>query len=101
MLVVINSNNFILMFIGWEGMSLSSYLLIGYYYGDEKEHWIGGPPSKTPMYKPSYCSYITFLIVGSADTLMLLGILLLMSITGSPYYEDLHVIRELIYGGTT
>ncbi|MEM4519405.1 MAG: NADH-quinone oxidoreductase subunit L [Sulfolobales archaeon] len=100
MLVVINSNNFILMFIGWEGMSLSSYLLIGYYYGDEKEHWIGGPPSKTPMYKPSYCSYITFLIVGSADTLMLLGILLLMSITGSPYYEDLHVIRELIYGGT-
>ncbi|MCS7108449.1 MAG: NADH-quinone oxidoreductase subunit L [Sulfolobales archaeon] len=99
MLVVINSDNFILMFVGWEGMSLSSYLLIGYYYGDESKYWIGGPLNKAPMYKPSQCSYITFLIVGSADTFMLLGIVMLMVLTGSPYYEDLYVIKELLIEG--
>ncbi|MBS7621835.1 hypothetical protein KEJ32_06975, partial [Candidatus Bathyarchaeota archaeon] len=92
MLVVINSDNFILMFVGWEGMSLCSYLLIGYYYGDEREYWIGGPPNKAPLYRPSYSSFITFLIVGCADALMLLGILMLVTLVGSPYYEDLAIM---------
>jgi NADH-quinone oxidoreductase subunit L len=32
MLVLILSNNFLLMFVGWEGVGLCSYLLIGYYF---------------------------------------------------------------------
>ncbi len=32
MLLLILGNNFLLMFIGWEGVGLCSYLLIGYYY---------------------------------------------------------------------
>ena len=38
MLLLVLGNNFLLMFIGWEGVGLCSYLLIGYYY-DKK---IGG-----------------------------------------------------------
>ncbi len=35
MLTLVLANNFLLMFVGWEGVGLCSYLLIGYYY--EKE----------------------------------------------------------------
>ena len=32
MLLLVMGNNFLLMFVGWEGVGLCSYLLIGYYY---------------------------------------------------------------------
>jgi len=33
MLVLVMGSNFMMMFVGWEGVGLCSYLLIGYYYG--------------------------------------------------------------------
>jgi NADH-quinone oxidoreductase subunit L len=35
MLVLVLAGNFLLMFVGWEGVGLCSYLLIGYYYERE------------------------------------------------------------------
>ena len=32
MLVLVLGGNFLLLFVGWEGVGLCSYLLIGYYY---------------------------------------------------------------------
>ena len=35
MLVLVLANNFLLMFVGWEGVGLCSYLLVGYFYDRE------------------------------------------------------------------
>ena len=43
MLLLILADNLILMFIGWKIVGFCSFGLIGYYYVDQKEHWIGGP----------------------------------------------------------
>src|SRR5207249_4321337 len=32
MLMLVLGNNFLMMFVGWEGVGLCSYLLIGFYY---------------------------------------------------------------------
>src|SRR5687767_15568225 len=36
MLILVMGSNFLMMFVGWEGVGLCSYLLIGYYF-DRKE----------------------------------------------------------------
>ena len=89
MSVVINASNLILMFIGWECISICSYLLIGYYYRDEPEYWIGGPEGKKPLHPPSSCASLVLMTTGSADALMLLGIITLIYLSGSPYYSDI------------
>lgn len=98
MLVTVNSSNLILTFIGWEGMSICSYLLVGYYYRDEREFWIGGNEDSGGTDPPSRCASIAFTTTGSADALMLLGIITLTLIVGSPYYEDIADVSKWIYG---
>ncbi|MCP5068059.1 MAG: NADH-quinone oxidoreductase subunit L, partial [bacterium] len=41
MLVLVLADNLLLMFLGWEGVGLCSYLLIGFWYGDEWNAYCG------------------------------------------------------------
>ncbi|HKU75011.1 MAG TPA: NADH-quinone oxidoreductase subunit L [Pyrinomonadaceae bacterium] len=68
MLTLVLGDNFVLMFVGWEGVGLCSYLLIGYYF-DKKE---AGDAAKK--------AFITNRI---GDWGFVLGILLTFFVTGS------------------
>ena len=68
MLTLVLADNFVLMFVGWEGVGLCSYLLIGYYF-DKKE---AGDAAKK--------AFITNRI---GDWGFVLGIMLTFFLTGS------------------
>ena len=62
MLVLVLSDNLVLMFLGWEGVGLCSYLLIGFWYSDS---W------------NAYCGSKAFIVNRIGDCGFLIGILLL------------------------
>src|SRR5690348_1454466 len=68
MLTLVLADNFVLMFVGWEGVGLCSYLLIGYYF-DRKE---AGDAAKK--------AFITNRI---GDWGFVLGVMLTFFVTGS------------------
>ena len=78
MLLLVLSDNLILMLVGWEGVGLCSYALIGYWYQDSKEgwlhYWVGEPPE---AYPPSHCGMKAFMVTRFGDLLMIAGILIL------------------------
>ncbi len=73
MLTLILADNFLLMFVGWEGVGLCSYLLIGY-YTDRKE---AGDAAKK--------AFITNRV---GDWGFVLGIMLTFTLTGSVSFFD-------------
>jgi NADH-quinone oxidoreductase subunit L len=42
MLILVLSSNYFLLYFGWEGVGICSYLLIGYYYSDEQKGYFNG-----------------------------------------------------------
>ena len=73
MLTLVLADNFLLMFVGWEGVGLCSYLLIGYYF-DRKE---AGDAAKK--------AFITNRV---GDWGFVMGIMLVFSLTGSISFFD-------------
>jgi NADH-quinone oxidoreductase subunit L len=73
MLTLVLADNFLLMFVGWEGVGLCSYLLIGYYI-DRKE---AGDAAKK--------AFITNRV---GDWGFVLGIMLTFALTGSVSFFD-------------
>ena len=78
MLVLILSNNFVGMFVGWEGVGLASYLLIGFYFDRHDE---------------SYGHYAdagkkAFLVNRVGDFGMMLAVFLLWTGVGSVVFEE-------------
>ena len=74
MLMLVMSNNFLQLFFGWEAVGLVSYLLIGFWF--KKETAI-------------YANLKAFLVNRVGDLGFLLGIGLLVSVTGSLNYLEI------------
>lgn len=88
MLLLVMADNLIVFFVGWKIVGLCSFGLIGYYYSDEKEHWIGGP-APFSFWKPSKCGLKALLVTTFGDIMLLGGILLLFSYAHTFNFVDL------------
>ena len=88
MLLLVLSDNLIQMMIGWEGVGLCSYGLIGYYYRDPKERWLGGPPP-TKMFPPSHAGMKAFIVTGIGDVFLLGAIFIIYNYAGTLNFVEL------------
>jgi len=68
MLLLVLGDNLLLLFLGWEGVGLCSYLLIGYYYRDEANAW---------------AAFKAFLITRIGDVFLAIGLFLLFATFGT------------------
>lgn len=87
MLILVSANNFLLMFVGWEGVGLCSYLLIGYYY--EKK-------------SASDAGKKAFVVNRIGDFGFLIGVFLIFMTFGTLNYTDVFAAapEKLAAGGT-
>ncbi len=82
MLVLVLGNNFMMMFLGWEGVGLFSYLLIGYYYKKDS--------ARSAATK-------AFIMNRIGDFGFLLGMLLIFLAFGTLNYLDVFEKAELYF----
>jgi NADH-quinone oxidoreductase subunit L len=79
MLMLVLANNYLLLFVGWEGVGLCSYLLIGFYF--EKK-------------SASDAGMKAFIVNRIGDAAFILGMLLIFSIAGSVRFTDINHFLE-------
>jgi len=88
MLLLVLSDNLIQTMIGWEGVGICSYGLIGYYYRDAKDRWLGGPPPHK-MFPPSHAGMKAFVVTGIGDVFILGSIFVIFNYAGTLNYVEL------------
>ncbi|HRU22575.1 MAG TPA: NADH-quinone oxidoreductase subunit L [Candidatus Latescibacteria bacterium] len=90
MLLLVLGNNLIALFMGWELVGLSSYLLIGFLFEE---------PVVAPDIVPASACKKAFITNRIGDTGFLLGILTLFSFTGKIAYGDVfEAVRNGAFG---
>jgi NADH-quinone oxidoreductase subunit L len=94
MLVLVTGNNFLMMFVGWEGVGLCSYLLIGFWFDKSKKVPVEG----TEGWKNSNAARKAFIVNRVGDFGLLMGIFLTFWTFGTlDFYkadEDIMVLEE-------
>ncbi len=74
MLILVLADNLVLMYLGWEGVGLCSYLLIGFWYEEKKN---GDAARKA------------FIVTRVGDTAMAIGLFMLFDIFGTLTIQDI------------
>jgi NADH-quinone oxidoreductase subunit L len=77
MLMLVLANNYMLLFVGWEGVGLCSYLLIGFYFHKKS----AGDAGKK-----------AFVVNRVGDAGFILGMLLMMSVLGTVKFTEVNAI---------
>ncbi len=102
MQLVVLADNLLLLFIGWEGTGLASYALIGHWYTDEEEYWVGVPGRKAlgvPMYfEPSHSAVRAVLFTRIGDIGLLLGTAIIWMTAGTISIPELAATPEAWIG---
>ena len=79
MLILVLGDNLLLLFMGWEGVGLCSYLLIGFWYTDTYN---------------GYCARKAFVVTRVGDASMALGLFLLFQNLGTLNIQEAMVLAE-------
>jgi NADH-quinone oxidoreductase subunit L len=74
MLILVLADNLVLMYLGWEGVGLCSYLLIGFWYKEEKN---------------GYAARKAFIITRVGDTAMAIGLFKLFQVFGTLNIQEI------------
>ena len=74
MLVLVLADNLLLLYFGWEGVGLCSYLLIGFWYKDPAN---------------GYAARKAFIVTRVGDTAMAIGLFMLFQYTGSLQIQNI------------
>jgi NADH-quinone oxidoreductase subunit L len=74
MLILVLADNLVLMYLGWEGVGLCSYLLIGFWYQEEKN---------------GYAARKAFIITRVGDTAMAIGLFMLFKTFGTLQIQEI------------
>ncbi len=82
MMILVMSDNFLGLFIGWEGVGVCSWLLIGHWYFKEDVS-----TDVNPAISPSYAANEAFVMNRIADLGMLIGIFMIYWNLGSLNYD--------------
>ncbi len=90
MMILVMSDNFAGLFIGWEGVGVCSWLLVGFWY-----HKPDQSREENPSISPSWAANEAFIMNRIADLGMLVGIFILYWNTGSLQYDV--VFAEIPY----
>ncbi len=85
MLILVLANNFVLLYVGWEGVGLCSYLLIAFWF-ERKTAADAGKKA--------------FIVTRIGDTAMLIGIFLIFSTFGSVEYDQVFGAAGGLASGT-
>jgi NADH-quinone oxidoreductase subunit L len=87
MLMLVLANNYALLFVGWEGVGLCSYLLIGFYFHKKS----AGDAGKK-----------AFIVNRVGDAGFVMGMLLMLSVLGSVKFTDVNaVLRSGLFAPET
>ena len=95
MMILIMSDNFAGLFIGWEGVGVCSWLLIGFWY-----HKADRPFEENPSISPSWAANEAFIMNRVADLGMLVGIFLIYWNIGSLQYDVVFAALPNLADGT-
>ena len=83
MMILVMSDNFLGLFIGWEGVGVCSWLLVGFWY-----HKPDQTREENPSISPSWAANEAFIMNRIADLGMLIGIFIIYWNTGTLQYDE-------------
>ena len=93
MLLLVMSDNLLQLFFGWEGVGLCSYALIGHWYKDPLDKWVGTVGDKSlnvPMaYSPTHAGMKALIVTRIGDIGLLIAIFMIYAYSGTLNFVDL------------
>ena len=93
MLLLVMSDNLLQLFFGWEGVGLCSYALIGHWYKDPLDKWVGTIGDRclnVPMaYPPSHAGMKALIVTRIGDIGLLIAIFMIYTYSGTLNFVQL------------